>query len=279
MAYPAKAVANRTPLNPSFRLLALVGATLCCAVLAQTQGGPDVVVMAPILLASVLSSIAGFAFSAICGAALFHVLPDRVQVVQIMMVCSIANQAAMTWALRRNIEWRTLAVSLGGGMLGLPLGVWMLLRADRLVFSHFFGAFLLAYGLYNLLGKKPALRSRHHAIDGLAGFIGGITGGAVGFPSAAVTICCGLKRWDKVRQRAVVQPFILAMQIAALLAITLWQRRGAHSISFSLGALLCVPAALLGTHLGMACFKKLSNQQFSLAVNLLLLFSGASFLI
>jgi hypothetical protein len=36
---------------------------------------------------------------------------------------------------------------------------------------------------------------------------------------------------------------------------------------------------LLGSSLGFACFKWLNDRQFALAVNLLLLVSGASFLI
>ncbi len=42
---------------------------------------------------------------------------DPVQVVQIMMTCNIANQAAMTWSTRRNIDWPGLLVYLTGGRL------------------------------------------------------------------------------------------------------------------------------------------------------------------
>jgi hypothetical protein len=55
--------------------------------------------MAAVFVAALTSSIAGFAFSAICGAMLFHLLDDPVQVVEIMMICSIAGQALMVWSL------------------------------------------------------------------------------------------------------------------------------------------------------------------------------------
>jgi len=87
--------------------------------------------MAAIALASLVSSIAGFAFSAIAGAMLFHLMKDPVQVVQLMMTCSIANQAAMTWNVRQEIDWRALAAYLVGGMPGLVVGIWVLLHADR----------------------------------------------------------------------------------------------------------------------------------------------------
>ena len=64
--------------------------------------------MAAVFVAALTSSIAGFAFSAICGAMLFHLLDDPVQVVEIMMICSIAGQALMVWSLRRDIAWHGL---------------------------------------------------------------------------------------------------------------------------------------------------------------------------
>jgi hypothetical protein len=70
-----------------------------------------------------VSSIAGFAFPAICGAVLFHLIDDPVRVVQTMMVCGACGQALMVCALWRKIPWRALAIFLAGAVVGLPLGV------------------------------------------------------------------------------------------------------------------------------------------------------------
>jgi hypothetical protein len=43
-------------------------------------------------------------------------------------------------------------------------------------------------------------------LDLLAAGLGGITGGIVAFPSAALTVSIGLKGWPKERQRGVMQP-------------------------------------------------------------------------
>src|SRR6185312_8876053 len=51
------------------------------------------------------SSIAGFAFSAICGAFLFHILGNPVEVVEIMLLCSIANQGFSVYLMWRDIVW------------------------------------------------------------------------------------------------------------------------------------------------------------------------------
>ncbi len=276
---PSLSLSAVTPPPPRFAapLLLMGVAVVGCAVFGPRYGSPGAAVMAAILVASLTAGIAGFAFSAVCGAMLIHLWDDPVQVIQVMMACSIANQAVMVWTMRRRIRWRELGVFLAGGALGLPLGVWVLLHADHRLYRHALGIFLLAYGGYMLAGKLHVARRRRAALDLVAGLLGGITGGAAGFPSASVSIWCGLQGWDQARQRAVFQPFTLLMQVAALVAISALQRQAGHCIGFNPVNLLCIPAALFGTWLGMACFPNISNRQFAVAVNLLLIVCGLSY--
>ena len=261
------------------RWIALAGASLVCAILAVRHGLHVETTMLAIAVASLVSSIAGFAFSAICGAMLFHLSGDPVQVVQIMMTCSIANQAAMTWSTRRDIDWPGLLVYLTGGAFGLMIGVWILLHADRAAYIPGLGVFLLVYGAYMLVRKPMIIRRQHAALDFAMGLLGGVTGGAAGFPGAAVTIWCGMKGWDKARQRAVFQPFILIMQVVALLAITLARHAGAAGVGIGIGNLLFIPPSLLGTALGLALYRRMSDNQFARVVNLLLVASGLSYVL
>ena len=73
------------------------------------------------------------------------------------------------------------------------------------------------------------MRRQHALFDGVAGFLGGVTGGAAAFPGAFVTIWCGFKGFSKERQRGIYQPFILIVQVAAVavLAVSSSERRRA----------------------------------------------------
>jgi uncharacterized protein len=80
--------------------------------LAQFDPGLQLVqVSAAVFTAAAISSVGGFAFSAICGAILFHLMEDPVAAVQTMMICSIVGQSYMVWWLRRQVEWGRLLVS------------------------------------------------------------------------------------------------------------------------------------------------------------------------
>ena len=235
-------------------------------------------VMAAIFVAAVVSSVAGFAFSAICGALLLHLVEDPVRAVQIMMVCSAAGQAYMVWTLRREIDVRALLPFLAGAAGGLPIGLSLLLASPPSLYAHGLGVFLVVYAGYALLRRPGRLRHQNPVLDGIAGFVGGITGGVAAFPGAPVTVWCSLKGWSKDRQRGVYQPFILVVQLAAiaLLGLGLVPARG--PVSFDPAGLAYAPAMLLGTTIGLALFRRLSDRQFGRVLNAFLIASGIALL-
>jgi uncharacterized membrane protein YfcA len=228
-----------------------------------------------VFVAATLSSVAGFAFSAICGAFLFQFLPP-IEAVHLMVVCSIALQFLSVIALRHSIDWRLLSRFLAGGVISLPLGICLLTILEAGLYVKIIGGFLVAYGLFMLFRPALKLNFQRDWADVLAGAVGGVTGGFAAFPGAFVTIWCSLKGWDKARQRGVYQPFILLMQLAALAILTVHPARPLHGTTptAAVTPLIFVPAALLGTWCGLGWYRRLSDAQFARVVNLLLIVAG-----
>jgi uncharacterized membrane protein YfcA len=258
-------------------VVAIVGLGILIAegIVLSAQGPRGVAFsLIAVFVASTISSIAGFAFSALCGALLFHLMDSPIYAVQVMITCSIAIQLLSVATLWRSIDWSSLPVFLVGGVIGVPAGVYLLLHLQTSAYRDIIGALLIAYGGYLLL-RNPVSKLRTGPLsDACAGFLGGLTGGLAGFPGASVTIWCGLKGWDKVRQRAVYQPFILSMQPVALIVIALMRPASASATQLDWKTLAFIPAALLGAWFGLRIFQRLSDRQFELTVNALLIVSG-----
>ena len=265
------------PGGPSVIVVAILGLAFLIGegAVLSAQGVPGIAAaLIAVFAASTLSSIAGFAFSALCGALLFHLMNNPVYAVHVMIVCSIAIQLLSVAALRHSIDWRSLRIFLVGGVLGVPAGVYLLLHLPTGAYRNVIGGLLIAYGSYLLL-RWPARPIRSGPLsDACAGFLGGVTGGLAGFPGASVTVWCGLKGWDKARQRGVYQPFILCMQPLTLIAIYLMRPSSSSATQLDWKTLAFVPAALLGAWFGLRIFKRLSDRQFELFVNGLLILSG-----
>jgi uncharacterized membrane protein YfcA len=236
----------------------------------EHQGAVCSLVMLSIFLAATISSIAGFAFSAIAGASLLHLIDDPVEAVKVMIASSIAIQSYSVVAIWRTIDWQRLAPFLLGGALTIPAGIYLVLNASAGTYWNGMGAFLVLYALIMLFRGGPATYRGSVIVDVVTGALGGITGGAAGFPGAFVTIWCGMRGWDKNRQRAVYQPFILIMQLLTLLALEV---SGAGQ-SYDISLMEYAPAALLGAYCGLSIFKRLNDRHFNIAIYVLLIISG-----
>ena len=225
-----------------------------------------------IFAGAIVSGFTGFAFSAVAGAVLLHVLPPR-EAVPLMMVCSVLVQSASLVSLRRHIDWRGSLALIAGGLAGLPPALYVLQNADPTLFRIGFGIFLVVYAAYMLL--RPAMRPTGEPKgahwNALVGFLGGLVGGVTAMPGAIPTIWGDLCGLPKDRQRGLVQPYITAMQVAALGLLA-----AEHGIPVALSAdvLRALVPLAAGTLVGLALFGRVNDAQFRRVVLGALLVSG-----
>jgi uncharacterized membrane protein YfcA len=233
--------------------------------------GSFVLLSAAVFLGAFVSGFAGFAFSAVAGGILLHTLLPM-EAVPLMMACSVGVQATNLWALRRHIEWRQSLVLVLGGMLGVPIAVWLLQNTDARTFREVFGLAVALYAGYMLFRPSIAyLQLMNRSRNALIGFGGGLIGGLTAMPGALPTIWCDMHGVPKNQQRGLVQPFIAAMQVFALALMLIH-----HDLSAGVLAnlLLSIPALIAGTVLGILTFRNVSEQVFRRIILAVLLVSG-----
>ena len=257
--------------------LFLVAAIAATALIGWfTAAGPHPLVVLAVAAGALVAGLAGFAFSPVAGALVMHWVPP-ISIVPVLLACSITTQLFSIAKLRRTMEWRRTASFLLGGFLGIPLGAALLRGTDPHRFAVGFGAFLIVYGVFMLLRPSLVISWRGtrggRLVDAMCGFVGGITGGAIAFPGAAPTIWCSLRGLTKDVQRGIVQPFILVMQIAT---IAYFSRLGILTSSTIASSLVCIPAVLFGTWLGLQLFAYIDDAAFRRVVLIFLIVSGAS---
>jgi uncharacterized membrane protein YfcA len=226
---------------------------------------------------AVVSGFTGFAFSAVAGAILLHVAPPG-EAVPLMMICSVIVQSINLVSLRRHIDWRGSAMLIIGGLFGLPPALYLLLHADAGVFRICFGIFLATYAGYMLF--RPAARRWKHAVglryEGAIGFAGGLVGGLTAMPGVAPTIWCDLRGIPKDRQRGLVQPYITAMQIAALGLLA--ARHGLSRVMLG-HILLSLPVLAAGAFVGLMLFGRVNDGLFRRVLLGVLLLSGLTYFV
>jgi uncharacterized membrane protein YfcA len=224
---------------------------------------------------SLAAGLAGFAFSAISGAMLFHWLAP-VQAVPLLLACSITTQLLSITTLWSAMRWRQCTPYLVGGFVGIPLGAKLLQHFSPYTFAAGFGIFLILYSVYMLTRPCFTIRSGGRLFEVAAGFAGGITGGATAFPGAIPTILCSLRGLSKTEQRGIVQPFIFLMQVATLVYFS---KLGILNSATLTAYFWCVPAVVIGTCLGLRIFDRIDDAKFRRVVLIFLLVSGITFVL
>ena len=231
-----------------------------------------------VFLGGMVSGFSGFAFSAAAGAILLHVF-EPIAAIPLLMFCSIASQAMSLVKVYRLIRWREVAPLLIGGMAGAAVAVPFIAGIHPHSFRIAFGVFLASYALYmlmrHLLIRRP-LTPAAAATSGptvfAVGFMAGAVGSLTAMPGALMVVWCELRGLSKESQRALVQPFIIAVQIFAVGLYCLQP----HAIGFDLfrHLALALPAVALGTFIGMSMFSKVNDRIFRCSALVIILASG-----
>src|SRR5579871_2563527 len=125
----------------------------------MVEPGSFVLLSVAVFFGAFVSGLAGFAFSAVAGAILLHVF-QPLEAVPLMMACSVGVQATNLWALRKNIRWAESLILILGGLLGVPLALYLLRNTDARLFQHVFGLTVAVYSGYMLF--KPSLNFLQH---------------------------------------------------------------------------------------------------------------------
>jgi len=220
--------------------------------------------------------MSGFAFGLIAASLWLYIL-SPVQTAALIVGFGFVVQAYSVWKLRTALEWGKLLPFVVGAAIGVPVGVGALTVASPGYVRMGVGAFLVAFSLWSLF--RPAIRPIAWGgafADAAVGFLNGVLAGVTGLAGILVIIWCGLRGWSKDQQRAVFQPTIVAIFVMT----ALWLGgRGAIAADTAWLFLAGLPALLAGTWLGMKVYGRIDEQTFRKIVLVLLLVSGAVFVI
>jgi uncharacterized protein len=236
------------------------------------EPGSIVLLSVAVFSGAFVSGFSGFAFSAVAGAILLHMF-QPLEAVPLMMACSVGVQLANLWALRRSIQWKGSLILIFGGLLGVPMALWLLHNTDARTFQQVFGLTVAVYSGYMLF--KPSLgylQQMSQSRTALIGFGGGLIGGLTAMPGALPTIWCDMHGLPKNQQRGLVQPFIAAMQIFAL-AMMVARHDLSSKVLLELG--LSIPALVAGSAIGIFAFRNVNEATFRRVILSILFLSGA----
>ncbi|MCP4142359.1 MAG: sulfite exporter TauE/SafE family protein [Chloroflexi bacterium] len=117
--------------------------------------------------------------------------------------------------------WRSLRFSkvlplVLASFIGVPVGIFLLRRADEGLALAILGIILVLYALYALSGLAlPELKGRIWGY--IAGFLGGLLGGSFNTPGPPIILYASCKKWEPDEFKSNLQGFFLQNAIIVVL--------------------------------------------------------------
>jgi uncharacterized membrane protein YfcA len=224
------------------------------------------------VVAGFVQGLSGFAFSMVAMS--FWVWGIAPQLAAVMAVFgSLTGQVVAAVTTRRPLRLAVLAPFLAGGLLGVPIGVWLLPHVNADLFRLALGVLLVLWCPLMLFSKSLPKLSGGRLGDGMSGTAGGVLGGIAGFTGVIPTLWCTLRGFDKDLQRTVIQNFNLAT-LAVSMATHVAAGHVTREMLFPMFAVVA-PALLVPVLLGSRLYIGLSELAFRRLVLVLLTASGA----
>lgn len=259
-----------------WRLILVVGSIIIPAVLGFTGLINPVIdirslsIFVSVFFGSVVVGAAGFG-SAVVGGAIMLFWLSPISAVPVLNAASFTTQIISIGQLWRSLKWRGGVALIIGGLVGIPAGVYLLQNVDPNEFRFTFGLFLIAWSIYLLFRPRLRISKQGPIVEGLVGWFGGLTGGAIAFPGALPAIWCAVTRETKEEQRGTIQVFILIVQLGAMIYLIV---KGLVGYALISDYIKMLPAIMIGTFVGVYIFGKMSEVTFRRLVLLLLLIVG-----
>jgi uncharacterized membrane protein YfcA len=232
-------------------------------------------ILAILLVAGAVQGTTGFGFGLVSVALLGAVMPVRDASVMLVLG-SLSINIFMFVRLRSHFRTERVLPAIGAAVVGVPLGVWLLVRADETVLRRILGLILIATVVQRLL---PALaRKRWHPIwlGVPCGLLAGGLSGAFNTGGPPIVAYVSSQGFDRFRYAAAVQ---LLLGISAVTRIGCLTVAGAFTPRLAgLGAagILC---AVGGAWLGMHGLRRLSDRAVSRIVLVMLIALAVKYLV
>lgn len=233
----------------------------------------ELIVLAGGLAGGLVNGLTGFGTGLTALTFWLYVVPPVVAS-PMVVICSIVGQAQTLPKIWHAIDWRRVMPFILGGLLGVPVGTWLLPIIPVQVFKIFIGTFLVCFcGFMLLSGRTFSIAFGGRVADSVIGLTGGVLGGIAGLSGAPTTIWAILRGWGKDEKRSIFQAFNLT-----ILTIAFLSQWGSGLMTGEVWrmTLLALPGTLIGVWIGRKLYERLGDRGFDRVVYIVLLFSGMS---
>jgi len=218
-------------------------------------------------LAAAAQTVSGFGF-ALIGTPLVAVLVGPKEAVVGLTMIGVLLVAQLSLRGRGHVDRPTMGVVTVSAIVGMPLGLLVLVRADDRVLTF---AIAIAVIGFSLLLWRGARFHAGRGTDATAGFTAGILSTSTGTSGPPIVIALSAKQLEPAVFRATISAIFLVQGSASLVFFAVGGQITRDAVSVALAGL---PGVIVGSIVGERGFRRLDTPTFRRVVLGMLFLSG-----
>ena len=223
-------------------------------------------------VAGFVQGLTGFAFALIAMSFWVWILPPQLSAPLVVFASLWCHIISLGKEKKHEYHFSIVIPYLVAGLIGVPLGTYLLDIVQADIFKIILGIFLIIWcPIMYFAPQINLLQKSTPKFDAAIGFCGGVLGGLGGFCGALPSAWVMLKNLPKGQQRYILRHFNFAIQFFTIIAYV-WN--GTINSSQFEYLLVLIFAVTIPAVLGAQMFYKISEKQFKHIVLSLLFASG-----
>ena len=199
-----------------------------------------------------------------------HIM-EPTHAIPLNVVTSLFISGVPIYKLRKKLDFSKLKQFAIFGVVGIPIGMYLLVISDPSKLKFSIGILLVIYAVLMLKISSFSINVNNKSINNLVGFISGVIGGLTALLGIIPVAWFSVQRLPKNTKRGTYEPFIFITSIAAIISFAF---AGLYKIEMIFDLLKIIPALLVGSWLGIKIYNKINDNLFRKVVLGLILLSG-----
>lgn len=221
-------------------------------------------------LGAFVQGATGFGSGLLINAFWLHIM-EPTHAIPLNVVTSLFISGVPIYKLRKKLDFSKLKQFAIFGVVGIPIGMYLLVISDPSKLKFSIGILLVIYALLMLKISSFSINVNNKSINNLVGFISGVIGGLTALLGIIPVAWFSVQRLPKNTKRGTYEPFIFITSIVAIISFAF---AGLYKIEMIFDLLKIIPALLVGSWLGIKIYNKINDNLFRKVVLGLILLSG-----
>ena len=221
-------------------------------------------------LGAFVQGATGFGSGLLINAFWLHIM-EPTHAIPLNVVTSLFISGVPIYKLRKKLDFSKLKQFAIFGVIGIPIGMYLLVISDPSKLKFSIGILLVIYALLMLKISSFSINVNNKSINNIVGFISGVIGGLTALLGIIPVAWFSVQRLPKNTKRGTYEPFIFITSIAAIISFAFV---GLYKIEMIFDLLKIIPALLVGSWLGIKIYNKINDNLFRKVVLGLILLSG-----